>query len=270
MKKDDKGGKKMNQGQRNEFNIANSYHDKTFSNLNDFQKGIIRSMYPNIDEASCIQCFVSTNKIGKPDIYFVVNGEYKFWSIKSGITDSVHFESIKSFILFLRSLGVSVKTQKILLLFHYGDGTLDGTGNQRMLYDELVLKNRDNINYANKELAKYEIVEAALNRFVFCGTENNANEVDYIYYGDEKYGVLCSRDELTNFVLSKNYSHYKTMHIGPMSIQPYLRDPNRVSRHPYKRDIVQIKWHYLLTDLEIATTKSQYYKWKNSQFKKSK
>ena len=260
----------MTTGYKNELNIANSYHNKQFSNLNDFQQQIIKRIFPKVNDETIIQCFLSSNKIGKPDIYFVVDGEYKFISIKSGITDSMHFESIKSFILFLRGLGVSVKTQKILLLYHYGDGTMDGTGSKRMLYDELVLKNRENIDFATKELAKYEIVLASLNRFVFCGTDNCQNEVDYIYYGDEKYGVLCSREDLTNFVIGKNYSHYKTMHIGPMSIQPYLRDPDRISKHPYKRDIVQIKWHYLLTDLEIANSKSRYYSWKVKQYKKSR
>ena len=60
------------------------------------------------------------HRISKGDVYLQINNEIKYLSIKSGNTDSMHFESIVSFILFFRKLGVSEKTQKILLLFHYG------------------------------------------------------------------------------------------------------------------------------------------------------
>jgi hypothetical protein len=141
---------------------------------------------------------------------------------------------------------VSIKTQKILLLYHYGDGTLDGSGEKRMLHNEIAYKYKDYIDYATEELKKPEIVLACLSRFVFIGTNSSRKSVDFIYFGDENYGVICSKNDLTNFVLSRNYSHLKTMHIGPMTIQPYLRDINNVSKHKYKRNFVQVKWRYYL------------------------
>ena len=100
-------------------------------------------------------------------------------------------------------------------------------GYQRMLYDELVLKNRDNINYANKELAKYEIVEAALNRFVFCGTENN--QIDYKdvaklrKYVSERGKILprritgnCAKHQRALTVAIKRARH--------IALMPYVQD----------------------------------------------
>ena len=104
------------------------------------------------------------HRISKGDVYLQINSEIKYLSIKSGNTDSMHFESIVSFIWFFRKLGVSEKTQKILLLFHYGDGTLDGTGSRRMLFEELYIKYKYLIEFASKELNSKEIVSPAYRR----------------------------------------------------------------------------------------------------------
>ena len=244
----------MNSGLTIERRIAKSYNEKYFKELNPFQKEILLKMYPQIQEKDLIKCKGYYFSKAKPDIQFIVNDEIKYVSIKSGRSDGMHIEEIKTFILFLRSLGVSIKTQKILLLYHYGDGTLNGTGKTRMLHNEIAFKYKELIEYATEELKTPEIIIPCLNRFMFTGTNLKRKSVDFIYFGDETYGILCSKNDLTNFVISRNYSHLKTMHIGPMTIQPYLRDVNRVSEHEYKRDMVQIKWHYLLTDLQKANT----------------
>ena len=70
----------------------------------------------------------------KPNKY---KGIKKYVSLKSGRAESIHQEYIKNFILFLRSLGISKRTQQTILLYQYGDGTMDGSGKRRMKYHEM-------------------------------------------------------------------------------------------------------------------------------------
>lgn len=239
----------MNDGLVNEKRIIKSYNNKKFSQLNDFQKEVIKTIFSNIKDEDMIFSNIC-NRYSKPDIYFEVNNIRKYISIKSGRSDSMHFESIKSFVLFLRGLGVSNRTQKIILLFHYGDSSLDGTGTIRLCFEEIMKKYSNYIQEANEEINKIDIVKKSLDRFVFMGIESKTCFVDYIYYGNEKYGILCSKEKMVDFVLKKKYGHLKTLHIGPMTIQPFLRDVKRVSKNVYKRNMVQVKWHYLLTDMQ--------------------
>lgn len=244
----------MNKGLINEQKILASYNKKKFKQLNDFQKDIIRTIFPNISDEDVIFSDIC-NRYSKPDIYIEVNNIRKYISIKSGRSDSMHFESLKSFILFLRGLGVSKLTQKIIILFHYGDGSLDGTGKERLSFEKILERYAKYISYANEEIGSKLIVNEALNRFVFNGVESKTISTDYIYFGDDKYGVLASKEEIVNFVLGKKYRHLKTLHIGPLTIQPFLRDVNHKSKNIYKRHIIQVKWHYFLSDLQRIRNK---------------
>lgn len=239
----------MERGKINEENIINVYNNKKYRDLTQFQKNIIKELFKNVKDDDLITSDIC-NRFSKPDIYFEINNERKNISIKSGRSDSMHFESLKSFILFLRGLGVSKETQKTIILFHFGDGTLDGTGANRLNFEKIIAEYSEHIRKANNEINSPLIVLEALNRFVFNGIEARKVYTDYIYFGDEDYGVLCSKEKLINFVLSKKYYHIKTLHFGPLTVQPYLRDVERKSRNTYKRYIVQIKWHYLLSDMQ--------------------
>lgn len=240
-----------NIGISNEYSIVKSYNDKKVKELNSFQKEFIKELFSDLNDEDVIKASKFT-KTAKPDIYITCGKQIKFISIKSGKTDSVHFEKIKDFILFLRKHGVSKETQKTILLFHYGDGTLDGSGKIRKPFNELIIDLKERIEKANLELNSALIIEQTFLRACIKGNEYRSNSVDYFYYGDENYGVYISKEKLLSFILRKrNYSYYSP-HIGPMTIQPYLRDINYKSKNTFKRDYVQIKWHYFLADIERA------------------
>ena len=56
-------------------------------------------------------------------------GNRKYISLKSGKADEIAQEGIKNFVLYLRKCGLSKRSQKTILLYHFGDGTNDGSGN---------------------------------------------------------------------------------------------------------------------------------------------
>lgn len=152
--------------------------------------------------------------------------------------------------LFLRKNNISARVQKLLLFFHYGDGTLDGTGKIRMDFEKLSTKYYDFIKEINDAFKDKNIIYQSLIRTVFNGSEGRSSYADYIYHGNENYGILVSKTRLINYVLNKSYDYYRNIHIGPLVLQPYLRDIKRKSKNQFKKHIIQVKWYYLLSDLE--------------------
>ena len=127
----------MNRGIKIEYELVNVFNNRKYGDLNEFHQSIVKRIFPNIIESDLIFSGIC-NRYSKPDIYIEVSNVRKYISVKSGRSDSMHFESIKDFIIFLRKFGISIQTQKTILFFHYGEGTLDGTGNTRIGVEELI------------------------------------------------------------------------------------------------------------------------------------
>ena len=239
----------INQGFEHEYALVRATNEKKVKDLNPFLQDTIRTIFKEIKDEDIIYSKLC-NRFAKPDISIKINDNIKYLSIKSGRTNSAHFEKIREFIVFLESLDISKETIETILLFHYGDGTIDGSGEKRMLFDELFPIMHQRIQKANQELNTKELTEIFLDRFVFDGVKKSYLSVDYIYYGDINYGVVCSKYDIKRFVLNRNYNHIRTLHFGPLTFQPFLRDIDFKSHNPQKREYMQIKWHYILSDLE--------------------
>ena len=234
----------MERGFQVERDIVNIFNLKRFIELDVIHRKMINRMFGEVEDDEFITASLCSS-ISKPDIYIQVNGVRKYISVKSGSSNSVHSEKLKSLILFLREIGISKKSQIILLKFHYGDGTLDGSGDKRYLCDQLMEIMKKDIEQLNKELNQENIIMKCLERFVFNGISEYCGSVDYIYFVRDKVETLTSKKDLINYVRCKDFNYIKKPHIGPMTIQPYLRDVDRISKHPFKREVVQVKWNGL-------------------------
>ena len=242
----------MQKGFLIEIETKNIFNNKKYCELADKHKKMINTMFgPDISDDTLIKSDLC-EEYSKPDIYIEIGNIRKYISIKSGTCNSVHSEELKTLILYLRSIGISKRTQKTLLLFHYGDGTLDGTGEKRYWCEDLMKIMKKDIEIMNKELNDKEVIKKMMYRFVFAGVHNPNLVVDYIYFVRDKSETLTSREDLLNLVLNREHDYITKPQIGPMTVQPYLRDVNRVSKHPYKREIVQIKWNGLKGDVKRA------------------
>ena len=76
----------------------------------------------------------------KPDIWIKIGNEIKFISVKEGSGNSVHQEPFKDFCKFLEDINVSEETVNHLKLYHYGDDTLDGSGETRLSTSDIKTK----------------------------------------------------------------------------------------------------------------------------------
>jgi hypothetical protein len=217
--------------------------------MEPYPREIVQTLFP---DAQADDSFAANlcNRFSKPDFTVWKGTKAKNVSVKSGKSDSMGFENIKSFILYLRMKGVSEETQKTLLYYHYGDGTMTGTGNKRLTYEQISSLLLPRIQKANLELNSSKMINLALDRFIFRGSYGRVISADFVLFGGSKFGTLYSQDQIRKAATRKRYCYSRAIHFGPILVQPFLRDVEEKSENPYKRGKIQAKWHYMQSDLE--------------------
>ena len=244
----------MQRGFLNEFQIIDELNEKRFKDLTPFWRDVLlKPVFRSIpvcdeDVLESYKCDIN----GKPDIAIRLNGITKYISVKSGERNTVHQESLKTFIEFLKQNDISDNTIETLLLFHYGDGTTDGTGEVRFNTRALLSSLSDRLKIANNELnCNRMFISKCIRRFIFDGVDNTKVPAEFLYHGDKDSGYLVTEKDLIKFALWLPMDWMFMPHIGPMTITPYLRDVEKISKNQYKRDIVNISWRDLRRHLVL-------------------
>ena len=213
---------------------------------------MMQELYGILDEEEVITCYKIDGFL-KPDFAIVYRGDTRYVSMKSGSSKIVHSESIKTFVLFLRSLGVSAKTQQTLLLYHYGDKTMDGTGKERLNYDELRMWLHDRIIEANEELNNREIIIAAITRCVIVGTRENAIPIDCLYHGDYEFGTVATTTQIMKHAKRGNWNFLQNLHIGPLLMRPHARYVGTSIKNEMRHQAIEISWLNLHSDIDYMS-----------------
>src|SRR5574344_2264672 len=168
-----------NSGLENEKALIAALDGKNIASLTKPLRELANSLFPNSDGLfRCKKGFVHE----KPDLVLTLGSLDRFVSVKSGRSISVHEESLLTLIPFFRSLGIPEHILKTIVYFHYGDGTLDGSGPTRFTSNDLRRVCNSYFKEASHYLSKKEIVFPCLERFVFRGLEINGRRVDAVYY----------------------------------------------------------------------------------------
>lgn len=242
-----------NYGFQNESLIAEALNNKKYEEINPNLQMLIRDMFGYQEEKAIIQSGVVDGPF-KPDIFVRYKGMTRFISVKCGGATQVHEENIKPFILFLREQGVSRKTQKTILLYHFGDGTLDGSGKRRMDYFQTRMWLENELKEANQELNKnYKLINAFLERTLFQGINPDADGVDYIYFGTPEYGKIVSKRQIFKYVKIKTWLFMDTLHIGPILIKPHARYADKEILNQKYREEVFCYWPNLSDNLDFIS-----------------
>lgn len=245
---------RVNCGIRNEEERVKALDGKKFREINRNLQYNRKILFDDIEEDSVFSC-EKTDLRGKPDLHIKCNGQEHFVSLKSGAAETVQAEDIRKFIFFLRKYNVSVKSQKTILLFQYGDTTMTGTGKDIRYSDmELMLLMKKEIADCNAELNQNQQL---VTDFVhFCLFEGNFLELpkaDYIYHGTPDYGVLCSHGQIQKHVTRKSYSYLKHPHIGPLLFGPRARYIDFNDRFPERRHLIAFRWPRLAQDRDYIS-----------------
>lgn len=251
----------INYGTNFEDDFIESINTKKYFNLSENMKQVIKTMFPNVKEENQIVA-EKCDPYGKPDIKVTIGDLSHYVSLKTNTAKHIHSEELSIFIKQLTNFNISSKTLDTIRKFHYGDGTLDGTGNIRMTYDELFPTMIKEIKEANEELNEFnEHVVKLVDKFVFIGNNESRPSADFIYHGSLKFGVICSRKQVLKHLRRRNYDFMRNLHIGPIQFHPYARYASFKEKHPYKRDIVNFVWVNFISDLEYISNHYSFY-WK--------
>ena len=213
----------INPGLRKEEEIVLALDNKRVDELKQNFRYLLREMFGPLDDNEVVHA----NLVGgyqKPDFYIEYKYRRIFVSMKSGGAKIVHQEKLETFIEFLKEKGVSKTCIEIFLLHHFGDGTTDGTGDERLSYSELQYRYKDKIRWFNKEVnVDKDLVAAVIDRCVFTGSQPGNIPADCIYFGDKNYGSICSREQVRKHMFWKSWLYMDNLHIGPLQFRPHAR-----------------------------------------------
>lgn len=240
-----------NFGLQNEVELENAINGKRFSELNENLQRILTQLFGRLSEDDVFICKRTDNYI-KPDIVISCRGKDCYISVKCNHSKYMHTETIKNFILFLRSLGVSEETQKTLLLYQYGDGTMDGNGERRMNRNQVYDWLGEKIKKVNRELNnRMDLIEKVVDRVMFQGVDLVADSADYIYHGTVDFGIIVSKRQIKSYLKRGDWFFYDNVHIGPIMIRPHARYADRAIVSDERRNHVMCSWANFENDLKF-------------------
>lgn len=234
-------------GFENEKIIANALNNKRFCEINPLFNEMLCKLYGNLDDDDLIEAKVNYD-LKKYDLVIKIRDEIKRISVKKGINNSVHAESIKMFVGFLKKLNIDMNYINDFLEYFYADGTLDGTGKNRMsvqVYKEL---NQDKIDHLNILFNRKDVVKKCIDRFVLQGN-NSKYKIDGLIYGIKNDFLFLTTKEIEEIIMSKTEMYSTGIHFGQLFCQPMTRNLNNNPRYECKRHAVQIKWYSLFDDI---------------------
>jgi hypothetical protein len=244
----------MNNGLLNEKEIVNELFGKRFCQLSPFWQDTVKKIFPDVRDEQIIIARYIPNFVGcKTDFELQVGSECVNISVKSGKWPSIHQERINYFLDFLKEESISQETINFIAFYLYADGTVDGSGDEKISTEEIKLLYMDRIQKANVELNNIDFIKKMLYRALIKGRKETRKEIDYLYYGDFVSGYLISKEQIMNSIPYKNTSNYKCLHCGPLIFINKDKQLNRM-RNPEDYHYLQLKRPTLFYDLKKIRT----------------
>ena len=232
-----------------EESVVQHLNGYTFKNLSEIYKSLIKKVFPDIKETSLIKSGTIRGFM-KPDIFIEAEGKIKNISLKTGAARVIHQERVQTFIGFLRSKGISDETLKTILLMHFSDGTLNGTGPRRYSFDKMKYTLEERIKKANDELnANKYFIRDFIDHCMFIGVMENPVIADFVYHGEDEFGYAVSREKMLEYAKKMNWDYYNNLHIGPLFFRCHARYLDKPIKNEKSRMKVDVWWPNLLVHI---------------------
>lgn len=250
--------KGKNDGIKNENEIVEAFNGKRIKELSEIHKKFLEQLDSEISD----ETVVHAKKVGgqgfKPDVEIELNNRIWNVSVKKGSGNSVHQEKTEYFIYYcMKFLDMTEKEKNSLLLYLYGDGTIDGDSDvdDRLSDDELVEAYSSEIKDVQKFLDRNK--KALLERFLVFGRLGKQKNIsaDYMYHGNAVTGVWCPLDNYSIEHLANSYVNDGKLSIGPLSLQVWNRNLLGKKNLEDRRHSIQIKWASCHTCIESMNAK---------------
>ncbi len=249
----------VNKGRLNEDQIIHVLNADRFCDLPKNLQNLVVDLFGVVDPYKPVSCEYAI-EYTKPDFVITHSDRKRYVSMKSGSSILMHGEQITTFIPFLRSLGISEKTINTILLHHYGDGTTDGSGKERMPINELKYHLYKQIKEANEELnSDRAVLIAFAERILFQGVRDDVPKADALYHGDYEFGVVATRKQILKHLSRGNWDFFDNLHIGPFMIYPHARYIGTEIHSEKSRNRVDVSWPKVISDIEYISKRYDNY-----------
>lgn len=234
-------------GIQNEFDFVLEFNNKKIKELNPIMRDLVNDLYGNINEDLIIKSWRNHYK-QKSDIFIKINNIIKGISIKEGNHNSVHVEPISTFIHFLIENHIPQDILEKYLKYHYADGTINGSGKNRIDSSEYKMLHKDEIDIINKYFSNKAILYKAIERFVLQGT-NYKYKIDALICGTPNDFVWINQNQIVEILMNNEKYNSSGVHFSKLFCQPQNRNLNFNDKYEKKRFCVQIKWYSLYDDI---------------------
>ena len=249
----------VNEGNLKEQEVIYDLNNRFVKDISNNMRNLMKSLFGVLDNDYPIKCY-KVDDLYKTDFVIEYDNRKRNVSMKSGKAVIVHNEILSNFINYLKDNGVSQRTLDTICLFHYGDGTTDGSGkNGRQSYDQVNESLKERILEANKELNKdIDFVLDVMNRCVFKGAYEDNIEADCVYFGDRDYGVVATKSQFIKNTRRRGFDFYSHLHIGPLLLRPDARYIDKEIKDERKRNRIVAYWPNLREDIEFMARRFNY------------
>ncbi len=193
-------------------------------------------------------------KNGKTDVVVTMDGVSKNISVKTGSGNSVHQEPLNTFVSFLSACGASNEIIETLKYFHYGDGTIDGTGLKRYEASVYTKAHPSEMNQLVAFLNRKDVIEKIAKRVLITGEAVKDQDADVIFHGTISNAKWASAEEIINYLVNnKNTPKGSKVYSSNLTYQVWNRDLKWNPNTENRRHVSQFKWTAVLKDLTNIT-----------------
>ena len=212
-----------NHGLLREEEMVYEINNKKVCELSNNIRHMFQVLYGVLDDNEIVTAKLTEERM-KPDFIISYKGIEKGISMKSGSSTLVHSEFVDSFITYLKSHGINDKTIETILLYQFGDGTTDGSGEKRYEFSELKYLLSERIKEANEDLNKsVDFIYQVIERCVLQGVNDGWPRADGLYHGDKSFGVIATEKQIWKHIHRKDFHWMDALHIGPLILRPSAR-----------------------------------------------
>jgi len=239
-----------NYGYQNEYDFAELFNDKYYSELDEHAQKFILGLFGDvIDNEEKIKAW--KNKMNqKTDIFIRYKNHIKNISLKCGHNNSIHAESIQDFKKYLEKLNIPYKVIDKYVSYHYGyvkneEGKADFS--QQLSSEEYKKLYQNEIDVFNESINKTRIIVDMIDRFIIRG-RNSDYDIDALISGTTDDYVWIMKYDLYDLILSKRCLDYTSPHVACMTIGPKKRclfgDKNIKDKY-----LICVRWNFIKEDI---------------------
>lgn len=241
-----------NYGYQNEYDFVNLFNDKFLYELDENSQLFLMEIFDhNIDNDEKIISW-KNHYNQKADIFIKYKKYIKCVSLKCGINNTVHQESLQEFKRYLEHLGIPYKVIDYYTSYHYGYAK-DENGRRiltkRLSSKEYKLSYQEQIDIFNSYINKTRIIVDMIDRFVVRG-RNSDYDIDALISGTVDDYVWINKYDIYDLILSNKHDDITSPHIGCITIGPKTRNLSFDLKNDKDRYFICIRWHFIREDIE--------------------